>query len=239
MSQPHRRSRFALLSSFRRRTALAAEVFWPGCVALILATLLACSCALHVLDRERTRLQEARWHDVLIGLEQQIEAELALGFDLEDSQRAERLLEGALRLSDDLRQVTVFDARGQTLFDTDRSAVGEQVRDTWRGAGGQGAWRVASGETIAIGGPLRGPSGTVVGQIALTLATRQWSYPWAAMMGASVAIAGVGAVLTLLPMAGLGRALQAALGPAAHRLDDAETRVAKAEDALRATPPTS
>jgi len=225
-----------LSSHLRDSAALAAEVSWPGCIALILAVLLTCWAGCSALLREHARLQEARWHDVLINLQRQIEAELALGFDLEDSQRAEHLLEGAWRQGDDSQQLTVFDAAGQTLFDTDRSAVGEQVRDAWRGVAGQVSWRVASQETIAIGAPLHGPSGAVIGHVALTIATAQQPHPWAAMVGASIGVAGLATLIMALPLAGLGRALRAAPS-AASRLDDAEARVARADDALRAAPP--
>lgn len=237
MSQPHRQSRSALLSSVRHRTALAAEVFWPGGVALVLAALLACACALHTLDRERTRLQEARWHDVLIGLRQQIEADLALGFDLEDSQRAERLLEVALHKNDELQELSVFDLGGQTLFDTDRSAIGEQVREAWRAAAGNAAWRVASEDAVAVGLPLHGPLGAVVGQITLTLSMPASAYAWVPMLNAALALAGIAALLALLPLARLSRALESSSCAGGYRLDDAEARVAQVDAALRFDPP--
>ena len=217
--------------------ALAAEVSWPGCVALVLVVLLTCACALHTLDRERTRLREARWQDVLIGLRQQIEADLALGFDLEDSQRAERLLEVSLHENDELRELSVFDLRGQTLFDTDRSAIGEPVREAWRAAAGDAAWRVASGDAVAIGLPLHGPLGVVAGQITLTQSAPASAPAWIPVLSATLALAGIACLLALLPLARLSRALEPSRCAAGHRLDDAEERVAQVDAALRADPP--
>ena len=214
---------------------MVTEVLWPGCAALMLAALVACCAAQHALDREHARLQEARWHDVLTGARQQLEAELALGFDLEDSQRAERLLESALQASDDLQELTIFDAGGVTLFATDRSAIGEPARDAWRLAAGEAAWRIAAGDTVAIGVPLHGPSGAIVGQLALTLSAPKGSYPWPAMAAMALTLAAIAALWMLLPMAGVARALQPSPCTGC-RLDEAEARVARADDALRAAP---
>ena len=224
------------LTGVRHKLALAVEVCWPGCVALILATLLAGAAAVHVHKREDARLQERRWMDVLSELRRRVEAELALGFKLADSGRAQDLLEGALVISKDLRELTVFDPRGQVLFDTDRSGIGEQARDAWRSAASHAAWRIRSADDVSIGLPLRGPQQDVAGQITLSFSVSGRGVPWLPLVSASLLVTGAVFGLALLPAARLKRALEPSHGPGEHRLDDAERRLAEVDAALSADP---
>lgn len=214
------------------------EVAWPGCVVLILVTLLAWSSAVLVHNRELARLEEARWLDVLLDLRRQIETDLALGFALAHSVRAQGLLEGAVARSHDLQALTVFDVGGETLFDTDRSAIGESAPDTWRRAAGDAAWRVASGAdtTVTIGLPLRGPLGNVTGQVTLTLSLPADALPWLVPVGISVLLLGIAAALALLPLAQLDQRLESSQGTGEDRLDGAEGRLDVVDAALRVDP---
>lgn len=209
------------------------EVSWPGCVALLLATLLAWASAVLVQNREQARLEEGRWRDVLLDLRRHIEIDLALGFNLVDSVRAQRLLEGAVARSNDLRALTVFGVGGETLFDTDRSAIGEAAPDAWRSAAGDTAWRVPGGAgDVTIGLPLHGPLGHVSGHITLTLSQPVHSLPWQLPVGVSGLLMVVAAALALLPVARLNLEQQAG----EHRLDDAEARLEVVDAALRIDP---
>lgn len=215
---------------------LAIEVCWPACVALILATLLAGAATVHVQNREQARLEERRWLDMLSELRRRIEADLAFGFKLADSGRAQALLEGAVVKSKDLRELTVFDVQGQTLFDTDRSAIGEQVREAWRSAAGNAAWRVRSGDAVTIGLPLRGMHQDVAGQITLSFSVPANPLPWLSLASASLLLAGIAIVLATLPLARLKPALEPPHGPGERRLDHAEKRLAEVDAALSVDP---
>jgi hypothetical protein len=85
---------------------------------------------------------------------------------------------------------------------------------------------------------LRGPDRAVVGQVVLNQSRPEDALAWGAAAGVATALACFAALSMILAMAGPGRALRRARDPARQRLEDAEARVAGADDALRAGPAT-
>lgn len=224
--------------------SLAIEVGWPGWVGWILFVLLTGASAAHVMGREQSRLQERYWLDTLLDLRWRIEADLALGFDLEDSGRAQSLLDGAMLESGEARQLSVFDADGRILFDTDRSAIGEPVTgDVRTRAVAEDAWRVLSLGTVTVGVPLRGPAGQVAGQMALTLsppATDIGTRLLPLLLLGSMALPAIPFVAVVAPLMRLSHAVERSKEDAAKaRLNDAERRLTQVDAALGIDPRTS
>lgn len=212
--------------------ALALEVGWPAFIVLVLATLLGAAAALHVLEREQQQLQERRWLDVLSALRRRVEADLALGFKLADSERSQALLERTEDASAEVRELSIFDLQGQTLFDTDRSAIGERARPGWLLAAGTARWRVRTADAVTIGLPLMDRSRAVAGHITLTLSLPQQPMPWVPLAGGCLLVTGLALAFAMRPLARLEPALEPAHGAGEQRLDDAERRLAEVEAAL-------
>lgn len=140
--------------------------------------------------REVDSLRDARLRITLLDIRDTLEADLALGLELNDNTRAQGLLEQALSKDAGLRAAEVFDTDGRSLFNTDRASIHEMVPSTWlsaafpnkAGTAGPGrpdtqadegaldTWRVPAGRDQVLGLPLRGPFGEVVGALTLTAA---------------------------------------------------------------------
>lgn len=127
---------------------------------------------------EAQDLRTARLEITLQEVRERLEVDLALGFDLGDSGRAQELLEDTLGRDPSLLAVEVFEPGGISLFSTDRGSIGERVPLAWLDAiaqrrgldtatQAQAPWR-AGGAEPALGLPVRGPFGEVVGHVSLT-----------------------------------------------------------------------
>ncbi|HSV46278.1 MAG TPA: hypothetical protein VLJ58_10855, partial [Ramlibacter sp.] len=97
-------------------------------LAILLAGLALAALLLLALQAQQLQsLRDARLSIALHDIEERLEADLALGFELHDSARAQALLEDALAHDRSLLAAEVFDAKGLSLFNTDRGSIGEKV----------------------------------------------------------------------------------------------------------------
>jgi hypothetical protein len=212
--------------------ALLGEIGLGWLVGLLLFALLTSLVARQLQQREALRMQQSRWQDELANLRHQLETDLALGFDLDHSLRAQSLLESTVVKDSRLRSLSVFDPSGRVLFDTDRGAVGEVAPAAWRQAAVVQPWRILGPDSMAIGMPLRTPFGPVAGHLVLTLSrpTPPRLLPLLATCFAPVVLA------ALLALVHARRFFSAALhgdeATGAQRLLAAEHRLARLEVAL-------
>jgi hypothetical protein len=217
---------------------LATFEFAAPWLALLLAALAVASALLVSLQAQQAQaLRDARLQITLNEIALRLEADLALGYDLPDSARAQRLLEDALAQDATLLAAEVFDPRGVSLFNTDRGSIGEQVPAGWLEAAGRAAtragnahpWAVTLAGDRTLGEALRGPFGEVAGHVSVTTAAAPWTAPagfYAFALAAGLGLLGAGAWLA---RRALRRALLAAntdaLSAAAARLEAARTRL--------------
>jgi SAM-dependent MidA family methyltransferase len=147
-------------------------------LAILLAGLALAALLLLGLQAQQVQaLRDARLSIALHDIQERLEADLALGFDLHDSARAQSLLEDVLANDGTLLAAEIFDARGVSLFNTDRGSIGERVPQAWleaitlqvtADARAHRPWRAAAGSDLTLGAPLRGPFGEVAGHASLT-----------------------------------------------------------------------
>ena len=138
---------------------------------------LIASLLLDVRAQEEAQIQRSRLSLTLVELQDAIEGDLALGFDLPDHRGIQPRLERALASDTQLYAVDVVDRAATALFSTDRGAIGEALQPRAARAAEAGArqdrvWSaVLAGETI-MGLPLHNAFGEVVGHISATYATQ-------------------------------------------------------------------
>ena len=184
--------------------------------ALVLALLMAMQA------QQAQALRDARLHITLHEISDRLEADLALGYELQDNARAQSLLEDALAHDARLLSAEVFDARGVSLFNTDRGSIGEQVPEGWLESArarlasrhANQPWAVTLGGDRTLGVALLGPFGEVTGHTSITARLVPARAP-VALLGSALAMA---ALLVLLAWIAARRALRAALDEAS---DDA------------------
>lgn len=212
----------------------AAGPWWLVATAGMLVLLAALAS---VQRLEGQRLQDARLELTLQEVRERLEADLAIGFELGASSRAQPLLEDTLARDPSLLAVEVFDAGGVSLFSTDRGAIGEPVPPAWRAAVAQaghgdataGRWSVQGDDDTTLGLPIRGAFGEGAGHVSAT-ALRVPPPPRLALVAAAVA---AWAALSLLALALVRRALARSLpdaasdplAPCARRLAQAQRRM--------------
>lgn len=122
-----------------------------------------------LLSRESRSQQEARLEFQLDNLRADIEANLQLGFPIDEITPAQDLIEEARRNDSTLLALDIFTPDGISLYSTDRGVIGEPVPEPWlaaaENAGAQGRWTYSSrGETL-LGLPIRNDLGETVAQI--------------------------------------------------------------------------
>jgi len=138
---------------------------------------LIASLLLDVRAQEEAQIQRSRLSLTLVELQDAIEGDLALGFDLPDHRGIQPRLERALASDTQLYAIDVVDRAGIALFSTDRGAIGEALQPRAARAAETGArqdriWSAAlTGEAI-MGLPLHNAFGEVVGHISATYATQ-------------------------------------------------------------------
>jgi len=138
---------------------------------------LIASLLLDVRAQEEAQIQRSRLSLTLVELQDAIEGDLALGFDLPDHRGIQPRLERALASDTQLYAIDVVDRAGIALFSTDRGAIGEALQPRAARAAEAGArqdriWSAAlTGEAI-MGLPLHNAFGEVVGHISATYATQ-------------------------------------------------------------------
>lgn len=222
--------------------AAVLEAAGPWLVALLVAAVLFMALLAALQQHQVRQLREARLAISLQEIRDRLEADLALGFELEGSSTAQGLLEDALQRDGSLLAAEVFDAAGLSLFNTDRGSIGERVPESWLEATRQLVPGSAMQERLvpwstegvepALGLPVRGPFGQVVGHVSLVPSPQ----PLPRRVG-QLAVAGACVVvLGLLGWLAAARAVRArartddgrALHQAAARLAAAQQRVDEA-----------
>jgi hypothetical protein len=149
-----------------------------GGVVLMLALVLG-------LQRQAVQgMRDARLQIALQDVRERLETDLALGFELAGSARAQSLLEDTLAQDASLVAAEVFDPQGISLFNTDRGSIGERVPESWLtataglrapgqpNAGGRTLlWSASEAGDTAVGTAVLGPFGETSGHISLTSAS--------------------------------------------------------------------
>ncbi len=215
-------------------------------VILVCGLLLLTALLLSLQRTQAQALREARLEIALQGLRERLETSLSLGFELADSERAQALLEDLLADDPSLLAAEVFDASAISLFNTDRSAIGERVPPSWlmASSGSQAdaaagrpenqvhAWSVTSEDSFTLGLPIRGSFGEIAGQVSITSGLPPSPSPWPLIttaLLALLALAASGLLLTIWLLRVLGRQQNAAeMNLAQIQLRAAETRMASA-----------
>ncbi|MES2711236.1 MAG: hypothetical protein V4653_06610 [Pseudomonadota bacterium] len=142
-------------------------------LATVLAGMLMLGCglavAMNVLKFERLLLeQQARVLEIVAGdLGETLENGLALGVRLATIPGAQALLERARSAEPLIAGLSVVDAHGAILFDTDRQRLGGTAPELAR-AGISGAWRFRDGARHNIGVPIVNGHGQSEGGLLLS-----------------------------------------------------------------------
>lgn len=208
---------------------------WIAVLLAGVATLLAVLIAFQA--RETQSLRDARLHITLHEIEARLEADLALGYELQDNARAQRLLEDALAHDASLVGAEIFDTRGISLFNTDRGSTGEQVPRSWLEAAASYAtakdtstpWSVDLAGDRTVGTALSGPFGQVAGFIGVTTARVPPPAP-SLLLAAAAAVA---ALLVLAAWLLVRRSLRAQLAAGdTSAMDASEARLAATQARL-------
>jgi hypothetical protein len=108
------------------RLAAALEIGAAWLLTVLAGVVLTGALLAQRQSAELTALREDRLQVLLDELRERLEADLALGMELADSTRAQRLLEAALDRQAGLRVLDLVGPDGRTLASTDRAAVGVQ-----------------------------------------------------------------------------------------------------------------
>ncbi|MDF1485826.1 hypothetical protein PY257_11650 [Ramlibacter sp. H39-3-26] len=143
---------------------------------VVLAGIVLIACLLlDIRTQEEEAIQRARLSLTLAELQESIEGDLALGFDLPDNRGIPPQLDKALAGDAQLHAIDVVDRAGIALFSTDRGAVGEALQPRVAQAAAAGTrqdriWSAPLGTEAVMGLPLHGPFGEVVGHISATYA---------------------------------------------------------------------
>lgn len=160
--------------------ALSPATWWEiaglWLLVVLAGVVLIASLLLDARARGEASAQRERLSLTLADLQESIEGDLALGFDLPDHHGIQPRLERALASDAQLYAIDVIDRRGTALFSTDRGAVGEASQPRVARAADAGAlqgriWTAALGSESVMGLPLHGAFGDVAGHISATYAT--------------------------------------------------------------------
>jgi hypothetical protein len=246
-----------------RAAAAAQPVSWPRPIASFLASaeiaglwwaiisaglFVLLAALLSVQRLEAQALRNARLQITLQQVHEYLEADLSLGFELNQSGKAQALLEDAISRDPALQAAEVFDAAGISLFNTDRGAIGERVPDAWLDAA-RGArpavelsdeqaapWTATVSGDMTLGLPIRGPFGEIAGHASLTSRPVAPPPPWELLQWAAAAWTAFTLISLFLVRwqfrANLARTDTAAMQAAAGRLRDAQQRMERGLAAL-------
>lgn len=147
-----------------------------------------------VIERTDAELGEAGLEFLLSSVDRTIELNLQLGLPITELQRADAILEAAVASAPDVLAADLFGVEGETLFSTDRGAVGERVPAAWLAAIEdtiEGGWRARERETVTLGRPIANDFGRPEGWIALIVDANRLSPPLSRTPALFVAVAPV------------------------------------------------
>jgi hypothetical protein len=210
--------------------------------------LLFVAALLSVQKLEAQALRNARLQITLQDIRDHLEADLALGFELNNLSGAQALLDNRLSRHPRLLAIEVSTPQGISLFNTDRGAIGERIPDEWLGAIGQSrpgasntegaevAWTAEAAGDSTVGLPIREPFGEPAGYVSATSPPVALLPPWSLLgLGAAAWLALTLAALLLVRrslLAQHSRADAALVESAAQRLADAQRRMDRTLAAL-------
>lgn len=162
-------------ASWHQRLRVAAsalgEAAGPWLLVVLLGVAWLALSAIQLQKHEVDALQRQRLALTLASLQEDLEADLALGFDLLDDPNIASLLDRAIEHDPALRAVDVAGLAGITWHSTDRGAVGEALAPevlSAAGAARAGTWSANVAGEPMLGTGLRGPFGEVVGYAVIT-----------------------------------------------------------------------
>lgn len=156
------------------RRALGLAALWEmGALWMVwlIAGALWLAASLAMLEREQSdTLRQQGIALTLIEIQEALEGDLALGFDLASHQHAQALLDAALARNHELHSLDIAGIDGRTLFSTDRGAVGEPLPEAVAAAargsvGSHRIWQASVASEPVLGLGLRGPFGEPVGHV--------------------------------------------------------------------------
>jgi hypothetical protein len=202
---------------------------------VLMSGLVTVVCVLLALQHQEVQvMRNERLQISLQDIKDRLETDLALGFDLEDSARAQTLLEDALAQDDSLLAIEVFDVKGISLFNTDRGSIGEPVPRSWlesaQLAHKPGAiWTAGTGTDNTLGLAMHGPFGEVAGFLGVTT-VRAARLPWQTLWIAGASGAALASLLAywslwLLVRMARTRSDQTTANEASRRLERAQHRL--------------
>lgn len=177
---------------------------------LVLALLLGLAAIFAVTQTLLSQLsrsqQEERLEFQLDNLRVDIEANLQLGFPIDEITPAQDLIEEARRNDPTLLALDIFTPDGVSLYSTDRGVIGEPVPPEWLEAvaatDSQGRWTHDSRGEMLLGLPIRNDLGESVAQIVSVTSAQEMEAREGGLQRALVLHA-----LWIVPLAAVGAIL--------------------------------
>ncbi|MDP2800833.1 MAG: hypothetical protein Q8O26_03035 [Phreatobacter sp.] len=172
--------------------------------------------------------QEARLYSFVVAdISDTLERALALGLPLEVLSNAQQVIDR--RRVDDTAvvRVSVVDAKGLIVFDTDRAQISQKADRGWgMPAAGQTAWRGSTAAVFLVSTPIVNTFGQAVGWVVLAyeraVVTRKAVSILHSMLSASLIAISAGSVLAILGVWLLARRLRALWVSAEQQLSQAQ-----------------
>ncbi|WP_022728029.1 hypothetical protein [Fodinicurvata sediminis] len=150
--------------------------------------------------------QEARLEFQLDNLRADIEANLQLGFPIDEITPAQDLIEEARRNDPTLLALDIFTPDGVSLYSTDRGVIGEPVPPAWleavAAADSQQRWTHDSRGEMLLGLPIRNDLGESVAQIVSVTSAQEMEAREGGLQRALILHA-----LWIVPLAAIGALL--------------------------------
>jgi hypothetical protein len=186
--------------------------------------------------------QEARLYSFVVAdISDTLERALALGLPLEVLSNAQQVIDR--RRVDDpaVVRVSVVDAKGLIVFDTDRAQIAQKGDPAWgQPAAGQAAWRGSNAAQFLVSAPIVNTFGQAVGWVVLayerSVVTGKAVSILHSMLSASLIAIGVGSVLAVLGVWLLARRLRALWVRAEQQLVQAQLDAPPPDDEPRQAP---
>lgn len=163
---------------------LAAPVLEAGGLWLLIVlagTLLIAGLLDQWRQQELQGIERAQLEFTLREIQDELEADLALGMELPYNPRIEGLLQRQLGKDPQLYSLEVLGPDGRTLFSTDHASLGEPLPPSAQAAAREGAarrrpWHALIAETPVMGLDLRSAFGETAGHVSASYASHAAGY---------------------------------------------------------------
>lgn len=145
----------------------------------------------HWRQQELQGIERAQLELTLREIQDELEADLSLGRDLQSNPRIQGLLERQLAKDAQLHSLDVLGPDGRALYSTDRGSVGEPLPPGVQAAARQGAaqrrpWHAQIASVPVMGVDLRSAFGETAGHVSATYASHAAGYVAGRMLTAPV-----------------------------------------------------